>query len=171
MLGQVPALLPDLTPLRSSRDFRLLWAGQLVSQIGSSLRFVALPYQVYVLTGSTFAVGLLGLFSAVPLIVLSLWGGVIADRVDRRRMLLVTNAALALVSLGLALATQLNAASLPLLYLLTAIGAGIGALDQPPPSALAPSLVERRLIPAAMALTQTQWQVAAVVGPAAAGFL
>src|ERR671936_581201 len=116
MLGQVPALLPDLTPLRSSRDFRLLWAGQLVSQIGSSLRFVALPYQVYVLTGSTFAVGLLGLFSAVPLIVLSLWGGVVADRVDRRRLLLVTNVGLAVVSLTLAIATQANAATLPLLY-------------------------------------------------------
>jgi len=171
MLATVPALLPDLTPLRSSRDFRLLWSGQLVSQVGSSVRFVALPYQVYLLTGSTFAVGLLGLFQAIPLIVLSLWGGVIADRVDRRRMLLVTNVGLAVVSLILALATQLDAATLPLLYLLTAVGAGIGALDQPARSALAPSLVERRFIPAAMALTQTSWQVAAVVGPAVAGLL
>src|SRR5919201_1253418 len=171
MLGQVPALLPDLSPLRSSREFRLLWSGQLVSQIGSSVRFVALPYQVYLLTGSTFAVGLLGLFQAVPIIALSLVGGVIADRVDRRRMLLATNVGLALVSLALATATQVGIATLPLLYVLTAAGAGIGALDQPARSALAPSLVERRQIPAAMALTQTQWQLAAVVGPAIAGVL
>ena len=167
----MPSLLPDISPLRTSREFRLLWSGQLISQVGSAVRFVALPYQVYLLTGSTFAVGLLGLFQAVPLIVLSLWGGVIADRVDRRRLLLTTNVGLALVSVALAIATQLDAATLPLLYVLTAVGAGIGALDQPARSALAPSLVQRRLIPAAMALTQTQWQLASVIGPAAAGLL
>ncbi|HKW77764.1 MAG TPA: MFS transporter [Candidatus Limnocylindria bacterium] len=167
----MPSLLPDISPLRVSREFRLLWTGQLISQMGSAVRLVAVPYQVYVLTGSTLAVGLLGLFSAVPLIALSLWGGVIADRVDRRRMLLVTNAGLALTSLALAASTQAGLASVPLLYLLTAVGSGIGALDQPARSALAPGLVERRLIPAAMALQQAQFQVASVVGPAIAGLL
>ena len=167
----MPALFPDLEPLRASREFRLLWSGQLVSQAGSALRLVAVPYQVYVLTDSSLAVGLLGLFSAVPLIALSLWGGVIADRVDRRRMLLATNACLALTSVALALSTQLGVVSLPILYLLTAIGSGLGALDQPARSALAPSLVERRLIPAAIALNQTQFQVATVVGPALAGVI
>lgn len=167
----MPAILPDLEPLRASREFRLLWLGQLVSQSGSALRLVAIPYQIYGLTGSSLAVGLLGLFSAVPLIALSLWGGVIADRVDRRRMLLVTNVCLALTSVALALSTQLGVASVPVLYLLTAIGSGLGALDQPARSALAPSLVERRLIPAAMALDQSQFQVAQVVGPAIAGVL
>jgi len=163
------ALLPDIAPLRASREFRLLWTGQLVSAAGSALRLVAVPYQVYVLTGSSLAVGLLGLFSAVPLIALSLWGGVIADRVDRRRMLLVTQACLTLTSVALALSTQLGAATVPLLYVLTAIGSGFSALDQPARSALAPSLVERRLIPAAMALNQTNFQLASVVGPALAG--
>jgi MFS family permease len=167
----VPAILPDIEPLRASRDFRLLWLGQLISQAGSALRLVAIPYQIYVLTGSSLAVGLLGLFSAVPLIALSLWGGVIADRVDRRRMLLVTNTCLALTSVALALSTQAGLATVPVLYLLTAIGSGFGALDQPARSALAPSLVERRLIPAAMALNQSQFQVAQVVGPAIAGLL
>src|SRR5216684_4097542 len=163
------ALLPDIAPLRASREFRLLWTGQLISAAGSALRLVAVPYQVYLLTGSSLAVGLLGLFSAVPLIALSLWGGVIADRVDRRRMLLVTQACLTLTSVALALSTQLGAASIPLLYVLTAIGSGFSALDQPARSALAPSLVERRLIPAAMALNQTNFQLASVVGPALAG--
>src|SRR4029077_12656873 len=107
----MPAFLPDITPLRVSREFRLLWIGQLISQAGSALRLVAVPYQVYVLTQSSLAGRLLGLFSAVPLIALSLWGGVIADRVDRRRMLLFTNAGLALVSVTLALTTQAGMAS------------------------------------------------------------
>jgi MFS family permease len=166
----VPAILPDIEPLRASRDFRLLWFGQLITQAGSALRLVVM-YQIYVLTGSSLAVGLLGLFSAIPLIGLSLWGGVIADRVDRRRMLLVTNTCLALTSVALALSTQAGLATVPVLYLLTAIGSGFGALDQPARSALAPSLLERRLIPAAMALNQTQFQVAQVVGPAVAGVL
>ena len=163
------ALLPDIAPLRASREFRLLWTGQLISAAGSALRLVAVPYQVYLLTGSSLAVGLLGLFSAVPLIALSLWGGVIADRVDRRRMLLVTQACLTLTSVALALSTQLGVVTVPLLYVLTAIGSGFSALDQPARSALAPSLVERRLIPAAMALNQTNFQLASVVGPALAG--
>jgi MFS family permease len=163
------ALLPDIAPLRASREFRLLWAGQLISASGSALRLVAVPYQVYLLTGSSLAVGLIGLFSAVPLIALSLWGGVIADRVDRRRMLLLTQTCLTLTSIALALSTQLGAATVPLLYVLTAIGSGFSALDQPARSSLAPSLIERRLIPAAMALNQTSFQVASVVGPALAG--
>ncbi len=167
----MPAFFPDIEPLRVSREFRLLWTGQLISQVGSALRLVAIPYQIYVITGSSLAVGLLGLFSAVPLIALSLWGGVIADRVDRRRMLLATNTCLALTSVALALSTQAGLASVPVLYVLTAIGSGFGALDQPARSALAPSLVERRLIPAAMALNQSQFQVAQVVGPAIAGVL
>jgi MFS family permease len=167
----VPRVLPDVEPLRVSREFRLLWIGQLVSQAGSAVRLVAVPYQVYLLTESSLAVGLLGLFSAVPLITLSLWGGVIADRVDRRRMLMVANACLALVSVALALTTQLGLASVPVLYALTALGSAFTALDQPARSALAPSLVERRLIPAAMALNQTQFQLATVIGPAVAGVL
>ncbi len=167
----MPALFPDIEPLRVSREFRLLWTGQLISQAGSALRLVAIPYQIYLITGSSLAVGLLGLFSAIPLIALSLWGGVIADRVDRRRMLVATNICLALTSLALALSTQLGLAGVPVLYLLTAVGSAFGALDQPARSALAPSLVDRRLIPAAMALNQSNFQVAQVVGPAVAGVL
>lgn len=165
----MPRILPDVEPLRVSRDYRLLWSGQLVSQAGSAVRLVAVPYQVYLLTNSSFAVGLIGLFSAIPLIALSLFGGVIADRVDRRRLLLVTQTFLCLVSLALALATQLGFASVPLLYVLTAIGAGFGALDNPARAAIAPTLVERRLIPSVAALNQTLWRVGSIVGPAIAG--
>ena len=169
MSGLRQLLLPDLTPLRESRSFRLLWLGQLISLSGSQLRLVALPYQIFLLTGSSFAVGLIGVFQAVPLLVLSLFGGVIADAVDRRRLLLITQVGLAAVSLALAIATQSGAASVPLLYALTAVGACFSALDNPTRASLAPTLVERRLIRAAMALNQTVFQFALVFGSVLAG--
>ncbi len=162
-------LLPDTAPLRESRSYRLLFVGQLISLSGSQLRLVALPYQIFLLTGSSFAVGAIGLFQAVPLLVLSLFGGVIADAVDRRRLLLMTQVGLAAVSLALAIATQIGAASVPVLYLLTAVGACFSALDSPTRASLVPTLVERRHIGAAMALNQTIWQLAAVFGSVLAG--
>jgi MFS family permease len=164
-------LLPDTAPLRESRSFRLLWIGQLISLSGSQLRLVALPYQIFLLTGSSFAVGLIGVFQAMPLLLLSLFGGVIADAVDRRRLLLITQVGLAAVSLGLAITTQAGFASVPLLYVLTAIGACFSALDNPTRASLAPTLVERRLIRAAMALNQTIFQFALVFGSALAGII
>jgi MFS family permease len=160
-----------MAPLRESRSFRLLWIGQLISLSGSQLRLVALPYQIFLLTGSSFAVGLIGVFQAVPLLVLSLFGGVIADAVDRRRLLLVTQVGLAAVSFALAVATGAGAASVPLLYVLTAIGACFSALDNPTRASLAPTLVERRLIRAAMALNQTIFQFALVFGSVLAGIV
>ena len=169
MLPFVPRLFPDITPLQASRDYRLLWTGQLVSQAGSALRLVAIPYQIYLLTQSNLAVGLIGLFSAVPLIVFSLFGGVIADRIDRRRLLLITQACLALVSAALAITTMLGVASPTVLYLLTALGSAFSALDTPARGSLAPILVGRRLIPAAMALNQMNNRVGAIIGPALGG--
>ena len=161
--------LPDMAPLRESRSFRLLWIGQLISLTGSQLRLVALPYQIFLITGSSFAVGAIGLFQAVPLLTLGLFGGAIADAVDRRRLLLLTQIGLAAVSLILAIVTQLGVASVPLLYLLTALGACFSALDSPTRASLGPTLVERRHIRAAIALNQTIWQLAAVVGSLLAG--
>ncbi len=165
----MPRLVPDVSPLRESREFRLLWSGQIVSQTGSALRIVAIPYQVYLLTGSPLAVGLVGLFSALPTIALSLFGGVIADRADRRRLLLIVQTLLTLNSAALALTTASGLVSVPLLYLFTFIGGGLGALDSPARAALVPTLVERRRITAAVALNQTQFQTAAIAGPALAG--
>lgn len=159
----------DVAPLRDSRSFRLLWLGQLVSSSGTQLRLVALPYQIYVLTGSSLDVGLIGLFQAIPLLTLSLFGGVIADRVDRRRLLLVTQVGLTTVSLALALVTQAGLASVPLLYALTAVGASFSAVDNPARGSLVPTLVERRQLAAALTLNQALFQTAAIAGPAFAG--
>ena len=163
--------LPDIDPLRGSRSFRLMWAGQLISLTGAQMRLVALPYQVFLLTGSSFDVGLIGLVQAVPLLTLGLFGGAIADAVDRRRLLLGTQVGLTGVSVVLALVTQTGLASVPLLFLLTATGACFSALDNPTRSSLFPTLVERRHIRAAIALNQTSWQLATVVGSLVAGLV
>jgi MFS family permease len=82
--------LIDISPLSESRSFRLLWFGQLVSLSGTQLRLVAVPYQIYLLTGSSLDVGLIGLFQAVSIMAFALFGGVFADRFDRRRLLLTS---------------------------------------------------------------------------------
>lgn len=171
MTGWRQLLLPDTAPLRESRSFRLLWIGQLISVTGTQVRLVALPYQIFVLTDSSFAVGLIGVFQAVPLMLLSLFGGAIADAVDRRRLLLLTQMGLTVVSLALAVVTQAGAASVPLLYVLTAAGACFSALDSPTRSSLMPTLIDRRLIRAAIALNQTLFQFATVFGAALAGIV
>ena len=170
-MPRATALLPDISPLRRHRSFRLLWFGQLVSNVGTQMRLVALPYQIYVLTGSPFHVGLLGLFQAIPLISLPLLGGVLADRVDRRRVLIVTQSGLAASSLVLALVTQFGSTELWVLYALTAISASFSAFDQPARGSLVPTLVERSELPAAIALNQMLYQTAAVVGPAVGGLV
>jgi MFS family permease len=168
-MRRASALLPDVSPLRRHRSFRLLWFGQLVSNAGTQVRLVALPYQVYLLTGSVFHVGLIGLFQAIPLISLPLLGGVLADRMDRRRVLIATQSGLAATSLALAFVTQVGFTELWVLYALTAIAASFSAIDQPARGSLVPTLVDRSELPAAIALNQMLFQTAAVVGPALGG--
>ena len=161
----------DFSPLHESRSFRLLWFGQLVSLSGTQLRLVAIPYQIYLITGSSLDVGLIGLFQAVPLISLALFGGVFADRFNRRRLLLITQVGLALSSAALAIGTQLGFASVPFLYAMTAIGAAFSAIDGPARGSLTPSLVRRDQLPAAITLNQVLFQTAAIAGPAFAGVI
>ena len=161
----------DVSPLRESRSFRLLWFGQLVSLSGTQLRLVAIPYQIYLITGSSLDVGLIGLFQAIPLISLALFGGVFADRFNRRRLLLITQIGLALSSAALAIGTQLGVASVPFLYARTAIGAAFSANDGPARGSLTPSLVRRDQLPAAITLNQVLFQTAAIAGPAFAGLI
>ena len=119
-------LLVDTTPLRASRDFRLLWIGQAVSFVGTMITTAALPYQVFQETRSSVAVGLLGVAQLVPLLVFSLMGGALADGVDKRRLLLGVN----VVSLACAVALAANAAldepQVWLLYVLGAAASGRG---------------------------------------------
>src|SRR5438093_10994596 len=93
--AMVRGLAVDITPLRRSRDFRLLWFGELISTMGRQITVVALPFQVFLMTGSTLAVGMIGLVEVVPLIVSTIAGGAFADRMDRRKLILVTEFGLA----------------------------------------------------------------------------
>ena len=164
-----PRLLVDLTPLRTSRDFRLLFAGNSVSHLGRQLTVVAVPYQVFLLTGSSLAVGMVGLVTVVPLVTFTLAGGAIADAVDRRKLLLVTQLLSAVTSAGLALNAMSSSPRLWPIYVLAALSAGLAGVDHPARSAIIPALVGRRLFPSAAALGQIQFQVAHVAGPALAG--
>jgi MFS family permease len=166
-----PRLLADLTPLRMSRDYRLLFAGNGVSYLGRQLTVVAIPYQVFLMTRSSLAVGMVGLATLVPLVTLSLAGGAIADAVDRRKLLLVTQVLSAATSAGLALNAGSRSPRLWPIYVLAALSAGLAGVDLPARNAVIPRLVGHDLFPAAAALSQIQFQTGQVVGPALAGLI
>ena len=162
-------LLLDVSPIREHREYRLLYSGQLVSFLGHQLTVVAVPYQVFLLTGSSFAVGMIGLAQLVPLVVCSLIGGAVADAVDRRKLLLAAQVLLAAASAGLALNAGRDEPALWAVYVLTALASGFAGFDAPTRSAAVPSLVPRDQLPAALALNQTLMQTGQVAGPAVAG--
>jgi MFS family permease len=164
-------LAVDVRPLTESRDFRLLWAGQSISFLGSMVTFVALPVQMYRLTGSTLDVGLLSLADAIPLITLAAIGGTIADAFDRRRLVLLSEAGLALVAGGLALNAAVTHPQVWALYLLAAVGTSLWALGSPALRAMMPGLVPDEQLTAANALQSVYYNLGAVVGPAIGGLL
>ncbi len=166
-----PRLLADLTPLRASRDFRVLFAGAGVSYLGRQLTVVAIPFQVFLITRSSLAVGMVGLAAVVPLVTLSLAGGAIADAVDRRKLLLVTQLLSAATSAGLALNAGSPSPHLWPIYVLAALSAGLAGVDLPARNAIIPRMVGRDLFPSAAALSQIQFQVGQVAGPALAGLI
>ena len=174
-LSRVPNLLSrlavDVTPLRESRDLRLLVLGNVVSGLGTQAALVALPYQIYVETGSAFLTGLLGAVELIPLVAMALLGGALADRQDRRRLLLLDQIALVLVAAALAALTFAGSPSIPLLYLLGGLTAGFGAIQNVTRSAIVPNLVDPPRLRSALALNFGLMQVTMVVGPAVGGLL
>src|SRR2546421_439810 len=168
-MGRLRALLVDLTPLRESRDFRMLWASQVGSLIGRQVVIVAMPYQVYVLTRSSLAVGLLSMAQAVAIVAASLSGGGLIDRFDRRQVQLAAKSAGAFMSLGLAFGAVSAAEPVWLIFVFGALGSGAMSLDQAASSATVPRLVSRQLLPAALSLRQVLFQGSAIVGPALGG--
>ncbi|GAC1654830.1 MAG: MFS transporter [Candidatus Dormibacteraceae bacterium] len=163
-------LVVDLTPLRTSRDFRFLWLTQLASTGGRQIVVVAVPYQVYLLTHSSLAVGLLGLFQATPLILAGLYGGGLADRFDRRRLQLIGKSVVAMTSLALTAGAVVHA-PVGFIYATVAVAAAATTIDQSARSATVPRLVPRRLLPSAMSLTSSLFYAAAIAGPALAGLI
>ena len=164
-------LFVDITPLRQSVPFRWLFGGLSLSWMGRQLTVVAVPYQVYQLTGSTFLVGALGLAQLVPLLATSVVGGALVDSVDRRRLIVLAQLASLVTAAGLAINAALDEPIVWLIFALSAINAGVSAVDSPARSAALPTLVGRQLVPASLAITQTVANVAKTLGPAVGGLL
>lgn len=164
-------VLADLTPLRESRDYRYLFAGQVSSYIGRQFTVVAIPIQVFAMTHSSLMVGLVGLASLGPLIIFSIAGGALSDAFDRRRMLLISQVLLAATSATLAINAGLDRPALWPLFLFGSLSAGFAGADMQTRNAIAPRLVRRETFPAAAALTQLVWQVGMVAGPILAGLV
>lgn len=164
-------ILLDIAPLRLDRDYRWLWAGQAVSGIGNQVTRLALPYQVYVISGSTLAIAALTLFQLVPILVFSLGAGSVADAVDRRRLLIVTQIGLMACSAVLVWLALIPAPPLIALFVVAFAAAGLGSIDQPARSSAVPRLVPPERLPAAIALGQLNFQIASVLGPAIAGIV
>ena len=158
-------LLADTTPLKVSPDYRRLWFGLSVSNIGTQVTIVAVGLQIYALTGSTLAVGLLGLFSLVPLVVLGLYGGALVDHYDRRKVSLLSSLVLWVVVAGIAAQAWLELESVHLLYGLVAVQSAAFAINNPARSAIIPRLLPKELMPAANALMTLSWNVALTGGP------
>ncbi len=162
--------LADTRPLHTP-DYRRLWTAGIVTVIGAQLTVVAVPTQIYGLTGSSAYVGLTGLFGLVPLVVFGLWGGAIADAMDRRTLLLVTGAGIAAMSLALWVTAASGVGNVWVVLVLFAVQSALLAINQPARSAVIPRLVTPTLLPAANTLNFTVMTFGAVVGPLLAGML
>lgn len=167
--GWLAAVHVDLTPLRGHRDYRLLLIAGTVFYFGYMISYVALPYQLYHLTGSNFAVGALGLVELLPLIVCGLYGGALADHLDRRTMLVVTGAGQVVLTAGLLVNALLPQPQIWLIYLLGALLAAVGSLQRPSREALLPRVVGHAELPAAVALWSIGIQLSMLVGPSFGG--
>ena len=160
----------DVSPLRRSRDLRCLTVGQLLSTLGAQLTMVAVAYQVYALTRSSLAVGLVSLAQVLPLIAGALLGGSLADAADRRRVLLGAQLLTLLCSAGLAVNADTGPVLWPL-FALPAVAAGFTAATESGMSAILPNLVPRNEVATVNAMFQALFQIGQVAGPAVAGLL
>jgi MFS family permease len=162
-------MLLDVSPLRRHRDYRLLFLGQVVSALGSFFTYVALPVQLFDLTKSSAMVGILGAVQLVPLALTALWGGVLADAFDRRRLLRWCEASLMTCSLALAINSLLPHPSVMAIFVIAALMSAISGIHVPALESLTPKLVERDELTAVSALTSLRGTSAAIAGPALAG--
>ena len=161
----------DLAPLRKSKDFRNLWAAGLISYLGSMITYVAVPFQIKELTNSYVAVAIAGLVEIVPLIIFGLYGGVLADALDRKKLIWVTEG-LSLLFTGVLLVNSLmGSPSLILIYVVAGLFAAVSGLRQPAMQAALPRLVDHEDMAAAAALMSFRWQLGVIVGPTIGGVL
>jgi MFS family permease len=163
--GWLRRMLTDVRPLQVSAPYRRLFFGNSVAQLGQQMTNVAVAVQVYQLTGSSFYVGLVGAFGLGPLVVLGLYGGAIADAIDRRTLALMASAGLWSVSVLFALQAYLDNTSVWVLLILVAVQSGFYALNNPARSAMVPRLLDKELLPAASALNMASFNLGFTFGP------
>ncbi|WP_028476140.1 MFS transporter [Nocardia sp. CNY236] len=163
-------LLADTTPLRNP-DYRRLWVSGIVTVIGAQMSVVAVPAQIFQITNSSGYVGLAGLFGLVPLVVFGLWGGALADVVDRRRLLLITNAGTGLTAVAFWLQAAVGVNNVWVVLGLFALQQAFFAVNQPTRSATIPRLLPKEQLAAANSLSMTVMQFGAIAGPVSAGML
>lgn len=165
------SVLPDLTPFRRSPDYRRLWTGSTLSNVGSQMAVVAIGLQVYDLTGSTAAVGLVGLFALVPLVVMGLYGGALADHHDRRVVGLASTLVAFAASVVAAVQAWAGSTSTWLLYAIVAVWSGAFAVSSPARTSIYPRILPPDQLPAANALSVFAMNAALTAGPLLAGVL
>jgi len=167
----VAKLAIDLTPLKKYRDFRNLWTAGLISYLGSMITYVALPFQLKEITHSYVAVGLLGVIEIVPLIIFGLYGGVLADSVDRKKMVWATEAGALLLVLFLLSNSWFWDPKVIIIYIVAGLFAVVDGLQRPSMDAMLPRLVGHEDLPAASALMSLRWQFGVIVGPTIGGII
>ena len=159
-----------LAPFRS-RDFSLLWFGSFVSQAGSQMHVVAVSWQIYELTKNPLALGGIGVARIVPLVLLALGSGVLADALDRRKLMLWSQFAMMLCSVALAVVSSLGIVSIWWILTITALSSAAATLGMPARQAIVPSFVPRHLLPSALSLNIISFQAATIMGPTLGGFV
>jgi len=164
-------MLIDITPLKISRDYRLLFFGQLVSFFGSMMTFVVVPIQMYQLTGSNLMVGLIGLAEFVPMLVLAFVGGALADAIDRRRILRLTEVGQTIVTGFLLGNSLLPRPQIWVLFVCVGLHAGLAGLQRPSFDALIPRIVPAEYMTAVAALNSIRFNIGAIISPVAGGFI
>jgi len=164
-------MLIDLSPLRISRDYRLLFFGQLISAFGTAMSFVVLPVQVYQLTGSTLLVGLLSASEFVLILLMAFVGGAYADFIDKRRMLRLTEIGQTLVTAILVFNASLTHPQVWVLFVCAAFHAGLVALQRPSFESLMQKIVPLELMSSVSALNSLRWNMTTILGPSLAGII
>ncbi len=161
----------DITPLKISRDYRLLFFGQLISAFGTAMSFVVLPVQVYQLTQSTVMVGLLSAFEFVFILFFAFVGGAYADFIDKRRMLRLTEIGQTLVTTALVLNAFQPRPRIWVLFVCAAFHAGLSALQRPSFESMMQKIIPPDLLAAVGALNSVRWNVTTILGPSIAGII
>ena len=165
------SLLSQRFPALKVRDFRRLLSANIFSNAGSQMQLAALNWQIYELTHDPLALGVIGLVRILPIILFSLVGGAVADRYDRRLLLLTTQATLTLLSLTLGITSLTGHITAPLIYTIAAIAAAVNAFNNPAYQALVPALVGRDNLQNAVTLNTTGFQMSTILGPVLAGLV